>query len=169
MHEAIREIPNSRFVAVYLSVVTGDFYMDEESKKAFDEHKIEHEILEEVGPNTLSFFYASPTSVECVPYEGNIKSFVMAHSPDAIGAVCLGHSCEKEFSDDLMMNGWQYFHWVVPGSDKRFLWRLFFTKDESAEFMGHFFYGYEGAKKWVQSLPGTLSAPGNVTLKKMKK
>jgi hypothetical protein len=36
MHEAIREIPNSRFVAVYLSVVTGDFYMDEESKKAFE-------------------------------------------------------------------------------------------------------------------------------------
>lgn len=66
---------------------------------------------------------------------------------------------------DLMMNGWQYFQWQIQGSKQKHLWRMFFTKDKAAEYVGHFFHGFEMAMRWVDELPGTLTpAPGTVTL-----
>ncbi len=170
MYEIIKSVSEPTFVAVYMSQVTGDFFMDEANKKIFDEKKVEYDLLEEIDSQIVQFFYAAPDRVECAPYEENIKAFVIAHSPDAIGAACLGVDCEKEFAQDLMVNGWQYFHWFIPQNDKKFLWRLFFSKDEAAEFLGHFFGGFEAAKKWIQELPGTLTPPpGAVTLKSMSK
>jgi len=170
MYDLIKSIPDSKFIAAYMSQVTGEFYMDSATKEELDKHKIEYDLLEEIDADKLSILYANPAQVECMPLEESIKSFVLAHSTDAIGAVCIGVNCEKEFSRDLMINGWQYFQWQVPGSEDRHLWRMFFSKDEAAEFLGHFFPGYEEAKKWVQALPGQLSPPpGAVTLNpKMK-
>jgi hypothetical protein len=170
MYEVIKGVPDSIFVAAYMSQVTGEFYMDGSTKRVLDGNKVEYDLLEEIDPKTVSFFYANPVTVECLPYEENIKAFVLAHSPDAIGAVCIGVDCEKEFAQDLMMNGWQYFHWLIQEKKDRFLWRLFFSKDEAAEYIGHFFSGFEAAGKWVQALPGTLTPPpGGVTLKDMRR
>ena|ERR1700758_1090742 len=170
MYDTIKGVPEPAFVAVYMSQVSGEFFMDEANKKIFDEKEVEYDLLEEIDPQSVKFFYADPTTVECAPYEENIKAFVIAHSPDAIGAVCLGVDCEKEFAQDLMVNGWQYFHWFIPQNDRKFLWRLFFSKDEAAEFIGHFFGGFESARKWIQELPGTLTPPsGGVVLKSMRK
>ncbi len=165
MYDVIKRVPASKFVAAYMSQVTGEFYMDAATKEELDKHNVEYDLLEEIAADKLKVFYANPSQVECVPYEENIKSFMLAHSPDAIGAVCIGVNCEREFSSDLMVNGWQYFQWQIPGSGNKYLWRMFFTKDEAAEFLGHFFHGYEAAKRWVQELPGELSPPpGAVTL-----
>ena len=170
MYEAIRSVPPDRFVAVYMSQVTGEFFMDSATKRVLDERGVEYDLLEEIGAERVSIFYADPAHVECAPYEENIRSFVLAHSPDAIAAVCLGLGCERLFSQDLMVNGWQYFQWQVPGSDGKHLWRMFFTKDEAAEFMGHFFHGYEAAKRWVQALPGEFTPqPGTVVLRRRLK
>jgi hypothetical protein len=168
MYEVIRSVPPDRYIAAYMSQVTGEFYMDSSTKSVLDEGKVEYDLIEEIEDTRISFFYASPSHIGCVPYEENIKCFVLAHSPDAIGAVCIGVNCEKEFAQDLMVNGWQYFQWQVPQSHDKYLWRIFFTKDEAAEFLGHFFHGFEAARRWVEQLPGEFassSAPVTLNLR----
>lgn len=165
MYNVIRKVHDSTFIAAYMSQVNGEFFMDTETKKVLDEGSVEYDLYEEIDGDSLKILYAGPEGVKCAPYEENIKSFVLAHSPESIGVICIGVDCEDEFSSDLMMNGWQYFHWQVPGSEQKHLWRMFFSKDEAAEYVGHFFHGFEMAKSWVDELPGKLTpAPGSVTL-----
>ena len=56
MYEVIKGVPESTFVAAYMSQVTGEFYMDDITKKVLDENKIEYDLLEEISQKLLAFF-----------------------------------------------------------------------------------------------------------------
>src|SRR3990172_6993800 len=83
MYEVIKGVPESTFVAAYMSQVTGEFYMDDLTKKILDEYKVEYDLLEEIDPKTVSVFYANPVTIDCSPYDEKMAIFSLANSRKA--------------------------------------------------------------------------------------
>ena len=151
--EQVRTIPEG-YVEFYMHDDSLDLFIPEDQAAILQRHGLVFRVIKVLDSAKISVVLEHiPSAVADLAHRVEaIKSAVLAR--DAIAAFCLGYNCENELEDDLAINGFRYLPFVhlAPQGVRTYLFKLIFTKEETAEVMGEHFEP-ELVDKWRQQLP----------------
>ncbi len=150
--EAFAQIKQEHYAITYKVVGTDDvFVTTSETKDALDRNDVPYNLLAEEDGSRISLYHSPLSREELGDFEDALKALALAYR--SIAMACVGVNGEGDLGFDLSEEGAKRFTYFTAPAGHTFIWRLFSSKEEAAEFLDKLTMGDEEAMDWSESIP----------------
>ncbi len=139
-------------IAITYKVVDseGVFVTTADTREALDRHDVPYNLLAEEEAERIAIYHSALSREELGEHEDALKALTLAHK--AIAVACVGVNGEADLGFDLSDGTDKYTYFTAPAGHT-FIWRLFSSRDEAADFLTKFTGEDKDALAWVKSIP----------------
>jgi len=149
--EAFERLDEGTYAITFKVKGTDDVFVTTAgTREAMDLHDIPYNLVAEEESSKIGLYHSAMSREELSDCEDGLRALTVACG--AIAAACVGVNGDSDLGFDLSDGVEKHTYFTAPAGHT-FIFRLFYEREEAADFLARFTAEDEGAAKWAEELP----------------